>query len=45
MSRDLDRDVPDLEKLDARKLWADVSYPNSGGDTEAASIPRIALHG
>ena len=26
MSRDLGRDVPDLEKLYARKLWADFSY-------------------
>ena len=30
MSRDLGRDVPDLEKLYARKLWADYSYPNLG---------------
>ena len=29
MSRDLGRDVPDLEKLYARKLWADFSYPKS----------------
>ena len=28
MSRDLGRDVPDLERLYARKLWADFSYPN-----------------
>ena len=28
MSRDLGRDVLDLEKLCARKLWADFSYPN-----------------
>ena len=27
MSRDLGRDVPDLEKLYAGKLWADFSYP------------------
>ena len=27
MSRDLGRDVPDLEKLYARKLWADCSPP------------------
>ena len=27
MSRDLGREVPDLEKLYARKLWADFSYP------------------
>ena len=29
MSRDLGRDVPDLEKLYARKLWADFSYPTN----------------
>ena len=28
MSWDLGRDVPDLEKLYARKLWADFSYTN-----------------
>ena len=27
MSQDLGRDVPDLEKLYARKLWADFPYP------------------
>ena len=27
MSRDLGRDVPDLEKLYARKLWADFPFP------------------
>ena len=27
MSRDLGRDVPESEKLYARKLWADFSYP------------------
>ena len=27
MSRELGRDVPDLEKLYAGKLWADFSYP------------------
>ena len=27
MSRDLGRDVPDLEKLYAGKLWPDFSYP------------------
>ena len=26
MSRDLGRDVPDLKKLYARKLWADFLY-------------------
>ena len=34
MSRDLGRDVPDLEKLYARKLWADFSYP---------SIPPVSI--
>ena len=29
MSWDLGRDVPDLEKLYARKLWADVSFLRS----------------
>ena len=29
MLRDLGRDVPDLEKLYARKLWADFSYPTN----------------
>ena len=29
MSRDLGRDVPDLEKIYARKLWADFSFPIS----------------
>ena len=33
MSRDLGRDVPDLEKLYARKLWADFSYPTVGTAT------------
>ena len=34
MSRDLGRDVPDLEKLYARKLWADFSlcYNRLGKD-------------
>ena len=26
MSRNLGRDVPDLEKLDARKLWAEFLF-------------------
>ena len=30
MSRDLGRDVPDLEKLYARKPWADFSLPKEG---------------
>ena len=32
MSRDLGRDVPDLEKLYARKLRADFSYPKFSED-------------
>ena len=27
MSRDLGRDIPDLEELYARKLWADFPFP------------------
>ena len=34
MSRDLGRDVPDLEKLSARKLWADVSHPKTAPTLE-----------
>ena len=36
MSRHLGRDVPDLEKLYARKLWADFSYPKNTRD-----FPRL----
>ena len=36
MSRDLGRDVPDLEKNYARKLWADFSYPLWGRDQRGA---------
>ena len=39
MSRDLGRDVPDLEKLYARKLWADFSYPIVG----ACATPTTVL--
>ena len=52
MSRDLGRDVPDLENLDARKLWADFSYPkflvsakNSFDTFHAAPIFRDLLGG
>ena len=38
MSRDLGRDVPHLEKLYARKLWADFSYPSTGG------MAHIGIH-
>ena len=41
MSRDLGRDVPDLEKLYARKLWADFSYPIPSPH-EAAVWPSLA---
>ena len=34
MSRDLGRDVPDLGKLYARKLWAEFSYPKTSLDAE-----------
>ena len=27
ISRDLGRDVPDLEKLDAKRHWADFAFP------------------
>ena len=47
MSRDLGWDVPDLEKLYARKLWADFSYPipclplqKRGIFQKCASAPR-----
>ena len=43
MSRDLGRDVPDLEKLYARKLWADFSYPNRRvvfGPSQSCVQPR-----
>ena len=54
MSRDLGRDVPDLEQLYARKLWADFSYPPSkwrgrfgrqtaGGPPKASPRPRQPL--
>ena len=29
MSRDLGRDIPDLEKVYARKLWAVFPYPKN----------------
>ena len=38
MSRDLGRDVPDLEKLYARKLWADFSYPRGGFDVKGSIV-------
>ena len=40
MSRDLGRDVPDLEKLYARKLWADFSYPKKIPAIFQCQIPR-----
>ena len=44
MSRDLGRDVPDLEKLYARKLWADFSYPKNVSALKfdvAFSVPKL----
>ena len=38
MSRDLGRDVPDLEKLYARKLWADFSHPSDSRESEIRVI-------
>ena len=39
MSRDLGQDVPGLEKLYARKLWADFSFPSHGTFTlEPSSV-------
>ena len=40
MSRDLGRDVPDLEKLYAKKLWVDFSYPIFGPDL-LRTYPRV----
>ena len=37
MSRDLGRDVPDLEKRYARKLWADFSHPKISVATPSCS--------
>ena len=43
MSRDLGRDVPDLEKLYARKLWADFSYPTDAcaRNSHARNSPHL----
>ena len=46
MSRDLGREVPDLEKLYARKLWADFSYPKKDTiscRTNALSCSKVRL--
>ena len=42
MSRDLGRDVPDLEKLYARKLWADFSYPKGAPMSSRQCAGQIA---
>ena len=39
MSQDLGRDVLDLEKLYARKLWADFSFPALGDDWPVPNPP------
>ena len=50
MSRDLGRDVPDLEKLYARKLWADFSYPSlnqrktKGQQLQGKIVSALFLH-
>ena len=41
MSRDLGRDVPDLEKLYAGKLWADFSYPNVKAINHIGTVPDM----
>ena len=38
MSRHLGRDIPDLEKLYARKLWANFSFPILRGITEGGDV-------
>ena len=44
MSRDLGQDVPDLEKLYARKLWADFSHPIcSDSDLGMRCIPSLCF--
>ena len=46
MSRDLGRDVLDLEKLYARKLWADVLFPRKEGPKlrqESPSTIRLEI--
>ena len=41
MSRDLGRNVPDLEKLYASQLWADFSHPKKA--LKRKSLGRIFL--
>ena len=43
MSRDFGQDVPDLEKLHARKLWADFSYPTHVPTDVTGSIFSLQL--
>ena len=38
MSRDLGRDVPDLDKHYARKLWADFSFPRLGSSSRKCQL-------
>ena len=48
MSRDLGRDVPGSEKLDARKLWADFSFPilslSCFATNQAGTVFRARCH-
>ena len=43
MSRDLGRDVPHLEKLYARKLWADFSYPKRMTENRPNTDSKLTL--
>ena len=38
MSQDLGRDVPDLKKLYAKKLWAAFSFPTAGVATLTVTV-------
>ena len=37
------QDVPDLEKLYARKLWADFSFPSWVGETAVIPSQRLQV--
>ena len=45
MSRDLGRDVPDLEKLYARKLWAAFSHPTNLAAMWKSCQKRMKMQG
>ena len=44
MSRDLGRDVPDLEKLYARELWADFSFPRTRVSQHWSAFVCVCSH-